>query len=584
MNNKKYIIAFFPGFVLIVGILVLMAMQLEWITQAAKTTRGEIEKNIFINVSQVLDKVHGELDDIFSFLQISPRDYKDKNWTAFYNNLSILKSDTNFFEYLENIVLLPVDKNEKVLIFSQQEEVFLPAALPRELEEIYTISEKQNIRELLRIMDERRLYFLPISNTEMKEPSLRFMDYNAFLFIHFNLPRFYTFLLQTSLKKSLAGYDFCIIDYRNAVSISEMSTGDKIPSHRKPDFVFPLRYPITNWSGPQNSGKEKIGRNYKNTPGLHFFFLNEGFGNLNEKNGAPGLQLKIYYPEGPLVDIIARHTLLNRTVSISILFIFILSIIFLFRTYIKIDQQREREQEFIATISHELRTPLAVIQSASENLSSGIVRNLDRIQDYGKTIREHGKRLTHMVENMLLYAGLQARPGKIKKPDTWISLDDIIKDIIFTFEELTLEKKTRLIVNKEIKNLYIKVDAMSLKLLLENIIMNALLHGTDNEKDDNEIHLLIKRKVIKGITIIIEDNGPGIQKKERKKVFKPFYRGSYTTCAQIPGSGLGLHLVKRVVEMLGGIIRLTSPYKDITGKIKSGVRIVLELPLEVKDE
>lgn len=154
---------------------------------------------------------------------------------------------------------------------------------------------------------------------------------------------------------------------------------------RKPDFIFTLRLPGPNFLRRRDAEKEAeedTGRKeppadpvfFNPFPGMRFLSQSDDEGDNEDAGGAAGLILEDYYPDGPLAEIVARQTFVNRIISISILFILILSIVLLYRTYIRITRQREKEQEFIAMISHELRTPLSVIQSASENLSTGIVQ------------------------------------------------------------------------------------------------------------------------------------------------------------------------------------------------------------------
>ena len=79
---------------------------------------------------------------------------------------------------------------------------------------------------------------------------------------------------------------------------------------------------------------------------------------------------------------------------------------------------------------------------------------------------------------------------------------------------------------------------------------------------------------------VVEDEGDGIPPREASRIFEPFYRRQETVQKQVPGSGLGLHLARRIAALLGGAISLESPYLDPSGRVHRGCRFIVELPLK----
>ncbi|MGH9768600.1 MAG: sensor histidine kinase, partial [Blastocatellia bacterium] len=141
-------------------------------------------------------------------------------------------------------------------------------------------------------------------------------------------------------------------------------------------------------------------------------------------------------------------------------------------------KHREGSMEFVAGVSHELRTPLAVICSAAENLADGVIDNHDQIKRYGGLIRDEGRRLTRMVEQVLEFAGAQsARKSYELRPD---EVTQVIEDAI-TACHLQLAEGGFEIERKIAANLpMVKADAAALGRAIQNLLSNAMKYGGDS--------------------------------------------------------------------------------------------------------
>jgi two-component system phosphate regulon sensor histidine kinase PhoR len=258
----------------------------------------------------------------------------------------------------------------------------------------------------------------------------------------------------------------------------------------------------------------------------------------------------------------------------------------LLRFYRNTEKLREMEQEFVASISHELRTPIAVLQSTSENLKKGVVTDASRLARYGTIIHREVKRLSRTLEGILIYSGLEKRSWNGLQ-STSVDLGQLVGDVVESLREPAEEVDAGITVHQNIPDHRIIADATGLRLILENLIVNAIRHGlpeADKTDAPREIRLYVKsQRLGRELSIKVEDNGCGISTKEAKTIFDPFVRGEASVSAQRPGSGLGLHLVKQVVKILGGTISLESPYLDLMGKEQSGCRFVVLVPIQQEE-
>jgi signal transduction histidine kinase len=225
--------------------------------------------------------------------------------------------------------------------------------------------------------------------------------------------------------------------------------------------------------------------------------------------------------------------------------------------------------EFVAGVSHELRTPLAVICSAAENLADGVIDSRDQIKRYGGLIRDEGRRLTGMVEQVLEFAGAQSGRKNYELRPT--ELTHVIEDAI-TACHLQLAEGDFEIERKIAPNLpAVKADAAALSRAIQNLLNNAMKYGGGGRWIGLSAEL-VRTSAGEEIQINVLDRGLGIAPSEQERVFEPFYRGKEAQAAQIRGNGLGLSLVKHIVDAHGGRVSVES-------KVGQGSRFTLRLPV-----
>jgi signal transduction histidine kinase len=211
----------------------------------------------------------------------------------------------------------------------------------------------------------------------------------------------------------------------------------------------------------------------------------------------------------------------------------------------------QRQIDFVSSVSHEFRTPLAVIYSAGENLADGVANDKAQVEKYGSVIKGEGRKLSSMVEQILEFAG--ARSGKRKFNFTHTDLNEVVDLSLsecgqdLTEGEFTVEKELGARVPS------ISADPDALRSAVQNLIRNAVKYS------NGERWIRVSTSFENGNAAVrVEDRGIGVAQSELSKIFDPFYRSKEVVDEQIHGNGLGLSLVKEIVEAHGGTVSAKS--------------------------
>lgn len=263
--------------------------------------------------------------------------------------------------------------------------------------------------------------------------------------------------------------------------------------------------------------------------------------------------LYVSHQPGALEAAVGAIRARNLMLSFGILVLLAGSILLLLLFTRRAQRWARLQLEYVARIAHELRTPLAVISFASENLADDVVTDLDKARTYGQVINKESRRLTKLVESALLHSKLESSAAsEIERQP--IQINDVIEAALNDSDITDTD------VHKDLADELPSVmgDVDALKSALQNIFSNAVKYS------DKPCSLSVSAKRTKGaggaaVEIQIEDHGPGIPPAELPHIFEPFYRGKVARDEQIEGSGIGLSLVKHVVDAHGGTIRVTSP-------------------------
>jgi len=229
------------------------------------------------------------------------------------------------------------------------------------------------------------------------------------------------------------------------------------------------------------------------------------------------------------------------------------------------------QMEFVAGVSHELRTPLTVICSAAENLADGLVASKPQVQQYGSVIRNEGSRLREMIEQILGFAGAQS--GRMKYDFQPVEPDQIIDRALTSCGSAIRESGCEVVKQIEPDLPPVIADATLLAQCVQNLLSNAVKYGCDGGPILLRAQTVVRDKRPE-LQISVEDKGQGIDSVDLPHIFEPFYRGQKVIAAQIHGAGIGLSLVKGIIEAHGGKV-------DVTSTPGQGACFTLHVPSEI---
>jgi signal transduction histidine kinase len=280
-------------------------------------------------------------------------------------------------------------------------------------------------------------------------------------------------------------------------------------------------------------------------------------------------QLVVQDPAGSVDVGVAQWRRRNLAISFGLLAALAGTIVLLFSVARRAERLAKLQMEFVAGVSHELCTPLAVINSAAENIVDGVVEGAAQVQAYGTIIREQGRRLESLVDEVLSFAAgrvgrlaYDLRPTEVV-PTLEQSLsasEAILRDEGFTFHK-EISPELPLVV----------ADPEALGKCVENLIGNAMKYSGQNRWVALRAACVVNQGSPE-VQISIEDKGIGISPADLPHVFEPFYRAESVRDGQVRGVGLGLYLVKRMMEAMGGRVTVSS-------KLSKGSIFTLHFPV-----
>jgi len=305
---------------------------------------------------------------------------------------------------------------------------------------------------------------------------------------------------------------------------------------------------------------------------------------LEEAAGSPApghgvWTIRANHPAGSVETIVARARRRNLLLAAGLLSLLIATVIALVRFTRGAERLAQMQMNFVSGISHELRTPLSVIRAAGFNLRTQFARQPQQVERYGTLIQDESEKLTALVEQILRYGNVET--GRILGPREVVEIQPLLEESLpgtaesLAEEGITIEE--RIATNLPV----IRADRQSLTHALRNLLENAVKHGKNGHTC---ICISADRATFRGgpaVCIGIQDNGPGIPKEERERVFEPFFRGKLATENQVHGTGLGLNLAKRIIEAHGGVLVLHS-------EVGKGTELLATIPgvseKEIQDE
>jgi len=224
------------------------------------------------------------------------------------------------------------------------------------------------------------------------------------------------------------------------------------------------------------------------------------------------------------------------------------------------------KSDFVSNVSHELRTPLALIRLYAETLELGRLSNPGKQHEYHEIIRKESERLTALINNILDFSRIEA--GKKEYTFRETDVADLVRSTLESYR-YEIEQSGFQFEQKIDNNLpQVQVDREAIARSLLNLVNNAVKYSS------TEKYLGVRLYRANGnVTLEVADHGIGIPPNEQSKIFEKFYRVGDPLVHNTKGSGLGLSLVRHIVQAHGGEVAVES----IPGE---GSKFIITLPVQ----
>lgn len=217
--------------------------------------------------------------------------------------------------------------------------------------------------------------------------------------------------------------------------------------------------------------------------------------------------------------------------------------------------REEYRREFLGNISHELKTPLFTVQGYLSTLIDGAMDDKKIRKKYLERAEKGVERLVYIVEDLDMISKLEM--GDVNLEMSKFNIVDLVQSV-FDLLEMTADKKNIILMfdRKYNKAINVFADQEKIQQVLSNLIMNSIKYGKENGTTEVTIEDLVNEKII----VRIRDNGEGIEKQYIPRLFERFFRVDKSGSRNEGGSGLGLSIVKHIIEAHGEKIYVESEF------------------------
>jgi two-component system sensor histidine kinase CiaH len=233
--------------------------------------------------------------------------------------------------------------------------------------------------------------------------------------------------------------------------------------------------------------------------------------------------------------------------GLTILLLFLLGAIYVYRSLMKQLRYADQQQNFMMAVTHELKTPIAISHLNIETLLKRELDTPQQVKLLEATLKET-KRLDSLSTNILLTAQLDM--GQYEANKQLVNISELLRQNIKSFQERYPSRICNTLVEDAME---IQGEPLLIQLLINNLIDNANKYAPVTEPI--YIHLQSHQNTVQ---LIVKDQGPGIAVTDKNKVFEKFYRVGAESTRTTKGSGLGLYLCKKIAEFHNATIQLTT--------------------------
>lgn len=222
-------------------------------------------------------------------------------------------------------------------------------------------------------------------------------------------------------------------------------------------------------------------------------------------------------------------------------------------------------RDFASNVSHELKTPLTIIQTSAETLLDGAIDDPEFARRFLMRIEEQGSRLHALIEDLLQLARIESREQAFDVTSVPVRL--VVESLVEELASLSEARKVKLKIDGGANDVNVAADKRAFRTILENLLSNGLKYTPEG----GQVAVSWKRDETHAV-IQVRDNGVGISRENRKRIFERFFRVDRARTREIGGTGLGLAIVKHMATTFDGEISVES-------EVGKGSTFSLRIPL-----
>ena len=266
------------------------------------------------------------------------------------------------------------------------------------------------------------------------------------------------------------------------------------------------------------------------------------------------------------IDELARNSFLHSAgATVLVLVVLIFGMALTIRATDREARLAQAKSNFVSNVSHELKTPLSLLSLFSEILELGRVNSEEKKTEYYRIIRHESLRLNKMIDNILDFSKIEA--GRKTYVFAEGDMAEVIEHVLSSYRYQIINQVFDVQTNIQPDLPPVLIDRDAMEQAISNLLDNAIKYSRDVKR----LSITTERRG-SNLSIEIADHGIGIPRAEQSKIFEKFYRVGTGLVHDVKGSGLGLSLVKHIVEAHNGTISVES-------EVGKGSRFTILLPL-----
>ncbi len=265
----------------------------------------------------------------------------------------------------------------------------------------------------------------------------------------------------------------------------------------------------------------------------------------------PNYYLGIAQAGVSLDQLIKNRTYTNLALLFFLIIVLVLGVLFLYRNIRKEVQLSQAKSEFVSNVSHEIRTPLSLIQMFAETLEMDRVKTQEKKKEYYTIIKKESERLSRIVNRILSFSQIEAKRRQFHMQE--LDLKSISDEIFASYDFHLKNKGFSYNYDYPTSIPPLKGDKEAISEAIINLIDNAIKYSGDKKQLDIKLG-----SNDQNVYISVKDYGIGISSEHQKEVFDQFYRVPSNNVHNTKGSGLGLTLVKHIMDAHHGQVQLES--------------------------